>query len=148
MNPIDLLMEDHRKVEKLFSDFLSTEDDERKEEIFQEIQSELTAHAEAEERAFYPVIKDEAPGKVKESLKEHTAVKDLLVDLLEKDFDDEEFDDLFTELIQNVQDHVREEEAVDGLLEKARQTLSEQQLSRMAQQIIAIKQDVESDLAA
>ena len=49
MNGVFVLKQDHRKVEELFAKFLQVQDsqDER-EQVFQEIQTELSAHTAAE----------------------------------------------------------------------------------------------------
>src|SRR5689334_25117781 len=100
MDAIDLLKADHRKVEELFASFLQVENSEdQREEIFQQIQIELSAHAEAEEKAFYPLLQAEIPEQVDEALEEHSEVKEMLADMLSMDFDDEGFDTQFTTLM-------------------------------------------------
>src|SRR3954469_10625999 len=122
MDAIDLLKEDHRKVEQLFAAFLQVEDSEQqREDIFQQIQIELAAHADAEEKAFYPLLQAEIPEEVDEALQEHSAVKDMLAEILSMDFEDEGFDSKFTNLMKSVQHHVDEEEGPGGIMEVARQ---------------------------
>src|SRR5205085_5900200 len=85
MNAIDLLKDDHREVERLFSEFLAAEDSEadQREEIFQQIEKELLVHGDIEEQIFYPAVEDFASGEVEEALNEHAQVKTLLGELLE-----------------------------------------------------------------
>jgi hypothetical protein len=149
MDAIELLKKDHRKVEGLFAAFLQVEDsEEQREEIFQEIQTELSAHAEAEEKAFYPALQGEIPEQVDESLQEHAEVKELLAELLDLDFEDEGFDSKFTELMKAVQHHVEEEETPGGAMDVARQKLSAEMLTNMVDEIEAIKRDIEDEMAA
>jgi len=149
MDAIELLKKDHRKVEELFAAFLQVEDsEEQREEIFQEIQTELSAHAEAEEKAFYPALQGEIPEQVDESLQEHAEVKELLAELLDLDFEDEGFDSKFTELMKAVQHHVEEEETPGGAMDVARQKLSAEMLTNMVDEIEAIKRDIEDEMAA
>jgi len=148
MDAIDLLKQDHRRVEQLFARFLEAQSEEPQEDLFQEIQTELAAHAEAEERVFYPAMKEHAREQVEEAVSEHAGVKQMLADLLDLDIDDETFDERFNTLMENVQHHVEEEEAPEGLLELARQKLNPEMLSEMVNQIQAVKRDVENDLAA
>ena len=148
MNAIDLLKQDHRNVEKLFTDFLAADDDVIQEDVFQQIQTELSAHSEAEEQAFYPALKSESPDKVERAIEEHLKVKQLLAQLLDMDFADEEFDAKFTELMTLVQDHVQEEEGPGGVMEIAQSKFDDARLSDMARQIEAVKLDLKRDLAA
>ena len=149
MDAIDLLKQDHRKVEDLFAAFLQAEDsEEEREEIFQQIQIELSAHAEAEERAFYPAVQAEIPEQVDEALQEHSDVKELLAELLDMDFDDDGFDTGFTNLMKAVQQHVEEEEGPNGIMETARQKLSAETLAAISKEIEAVKREIEGEMAA
>jgi hypothetical protein len=150
MNAIDLIKQDHRKVEQLFAEFMNLEeaDSDNREDLFQQIEMELLAHAEAEEKVFYPAIEPEAEDKVEEALSEHQEVKELLAELMELDLDDEGFDEKMTALMENVQHHVEEEEAADGVLERARKALDAKTLSTMGTDMQKVKQDFQAGLAA
>jgi hemerythrin superfamily protein len=150
MDSIEILKQDHRTVDQLFTDFLSTdvEDVDRREDLFQQMQTELTAHTEAEEKAFYPALRNEVPDKVERALREHAEITRLLTDLLEIDFEDQEFESKFSQMVEHVRNHIEEEEAAGGILEIARQRLSNETLSRMAREIHRIKTTVEGELAA
>jgi hemerythrin superfamily protein len=148
MDAIELLKQDHRRVEQLFSDFLENESETTQEDLFQQIETELLAHGEAEEQVFYPALREHAADKVEEALKEHGRVKQLLADLLDEDVNEEDFESKFTQLMEDVQHHVSEEEGPGGVMEIARELLGQEELSDMAAQIEAIKRDVEDELAA
>jgi hemerythrin superfamily protein len=149
MDAIDLLKDDHRKVENLFAAFLQAEESEdQREQIFQEIQFELSAHAEAEEKAFYPAVQAEIPAEVDEALQEHSSVKGMLAELLAMDFEDEDFDSSFLNLMKAVQHHVEEEEGPGGIMDIARQSLESERLRTMADDIQAIKRKVQDEMAA
>ena len=148
MDAIELLKEDHRRVEQLFSDFLENASETTQEDLFQQIETELLAHGEAEEQVFYPALRSHAAAKVEEAIKEHARVKQLLADLLDEEVNEEDFETKFTELMEDVQQHVTEEEGPGGVMEIARQVLDQEELSKMAAQIEAIKRDVEGELAA
>jgi len=47
---------------------------------------------------------------INEALKEHEGVKDLIEELRAMESDDEEFDQKWSELVENVEHHVQEEE--------------------------------------
>src|SRR5215207_5218685 len=58
---IELLTEDHRRVDELFEEYESAKDeaeDEAKEELVARICLELTVHATVEEEIFYPAARE------------------------------------------------------------------------------------------
>jgi len=150
MNAIDLLKDDHREVERLFSEFLASEDSEpdQREEIFQQIEKELLVHGEVEEKIFYPAVEDFSPEKVEEAVREHAEVKQILADMLELEIEDDAFDKKLTFLMETVQRHVQEEEAKDGILEIARQKMNNARLEQLARQIRELKRSSSEELAA
>src|SRR5262249_4906288 len=150
MNAIDLLKDDHREVERLFSEFLASEDSEpdQREDIFQQIEKELLVHGDIEEKIFYPAVKDAAPEKVTEAIHEHAQVKQILGDMLELEIEDEGFEKKLTLLMETVQHHVQEEEAADGVLEVARQKFNEQKLEQLARQMQELRRSSSEELAA
>ena len=148
MDAIELIKQDHREVDELFTQFLSAESDLTLEDLFQQIETALTAHTEMEERVLYPAVKKFAPEKVQEALHEHSQVKELLTDLLGIDIDDEEFESQFNRLVVDVRHHVEEEESPEGILEVARQHLNHQELAKLGIELQRIKKETEEDLAA
>src|SRR5215831_16438405 len=150
MNAIEILKQDHRDIERLFSEFLAADpaEQEIREEIFRQIETGLTAHTEAEEKAVYPVLRKEVPDKVQQALREHEAVEDLLGQLVDLDFEDEDFEVKFHQLIQDVQNHVEEEEAENGILDIASRKLSSRELVHMGQEIVRVKAQIHGELAA
>ena len=150
MNAIDLLKKDHQEVQQLFSEFMSAEDDDfaRREDLFQQIDKALLAHSEAEEQILYPTMEQYAPDLVKEALNEHQAVKNVLLEMLDLEVDDEEFDKRMNTLMQDVLHHVQEEEGSGGILQLAGQKLNTQQLDEMGRQIQDRKNESEDELAA
>jgi len=149
MNGIDVLKQDHRKVEQLFAKFLQLQDsEEERERVFQEIETELSAHAEAEDKVFYPLLKGEIPDQVDEAREEHLEISKTLVELLAMEFNDEDFDSKFTSMIKAVQHHVEEEEREGGIMDVARQKISEENLTTMASDIEAIKRAIQDEMAA
>ena len=150
MNAIDLLKDDHREVERLFSEFLAAEDaaSDQREEIFQQIEKELLTHEDIEEHIFYPAVADFAARDVEEALREHQEQRQAISELLTIEVDDEEFEPKLIALMEQVQHHVQDEEASDGLLETARRQLSSEQLQTMAQAMRDLKEKSAADLAA
>ena len=131
-----LLREDHRKVKKLFSEFedLEDEDTTAKAELFEEIQRELTIHAQIEEEIFYPSMQQVQDEDVQELLleahEEHKIVKTLLAELSELTPEDESFEAKMKVLIEGVKHHAEEEEeslfpAFDKLPKEKQDDISE-----------------------
>ena len=150
MNAIDLLKKDHQEVQQLFSEFMSVEDEDfaRREDLFQQIDRALLAHSDVEEQVFYPSMEQYAPDLVKGALNEHQAIKQLLVEMLDLEVDDEEFDNKINRLIHDVENHVQEEESPGGIFEIAGQELSQRELEDMGRQIRERQTESGDELAA
>jgi hemerythrin superfamily protein len=148
MDAIELIKQDHVHIEHSFQNFLETESGMTQEELFQEIETGLTAHSEMEEQVFYPALKELAPDKVAEALKEHAEVKRLLAALLDEDLNEETFESKFQKLINDVRQHVRDEESPGGILELATKSLGSQRLSRMASEMVRVHHKIEENMAA
>lgn len=148
MNAIEFIKQDHLRIEELFQSFLRTESETAQENLFQEIETGLSAHSEMEEQALYPELKGIAPEKVDEALKDHAEVKQLLADLLDVDLSDEKFESSFQKLVEDVRNHVKEEEAPGGILELAAESLSAEQLSKMMSEMLRVQGRTKEDLAA
>ena len=142
MNAFDLLMMDHQKVSGIF-DRLEMNDGGvagSRQQLFQQLKTELTVHAHVEETIFYPALKEheETRELVAEAYDEHAAVKDLLNELDAMSPGDGGWDDLLAELRENVEHHVEEEEG--DLFEQARLVLSDETLEQIGDRIEQEKQ--------
>jgi hemerythrin superfamily protein len=127
MDVVEVIKQDHRKVEELFSRYKggggltglvkrvtgSVTPRERGSAV-QRICRELDQHAKLEEQIVYPAARatgDPELGKlVDESLREHGRVKVLVHDLDSHRYEGEELDTRMNELEECVNHHVREEE--------------------------------------
>jgi len=112
---IELLMDDHKKVKKLFKEFekLSKQEDiDGKVEIATQICEELTVHAAVEEEIFYPAARAAIgdDDMLNEALVEHATAKDLIAQIQEMSGDDEMYDAKVTVLSEYINHHVEEEE--------------------------------------
>ena len=122
---IKLIEQDHREVEELFSQFEQSGD----KSIAMKICAELDAHAEAEEKAFYPIVREEVDASlVKEAEEEHGEARQL-IGRIKQTSDPEHLTELVAELKKDVQHHVQEEES--EMLPKARESLGESRLSEV-----------------
>lgn len=111
---LGMLIDDHRKVQKIFKAFESESDPRKKQEMVQEACTDLTAHAEIEERHFYPFLRKTDPEKfgdlLDEAVVEHASAKDLIAQLAQMNPDDELYDARFTVLGEYTNHHITEEE--------------------------------------
>ncbi|HEY2051368.1 MAG TPA: hemerythrin domain-containing protein [Caulobacteraceae bacterium] len=142
---ISLLKQDHRKVEGLFAEFEGA-DKERKNEIIEEVCRELNIHTLLEERIFYPAVEQADEGKVQESQVEHDAAKVLIVELMEGGSADRYREAKFKVLTEQIKQHVKEEEAADGVFSKAQKAgINTRELG---QRLAALKQQLQQKAEA
>jgi hemerythrin superfamily protein len=116
---IDLLMEDHKRVQKIFDDFqtVDRDDAEAVQELVETACMELQLHSMLEEEIFYPAVRaqmDEEEQDVTDLLNEaeveHETVDDLVAKLQELEPDDAMYAAYFNVLAKLVKQHVDEEE--------------------------------------
>jgi len=113
-NAIELLKDDHDRVDALFAKVKANEDG-NNSDVFQKIKQELDIHTHIEEQVFYPHCleygDDELQKIVREGLEEHAQVKTLLPEIAALSGDSEDFKAKLKVLMENVQHHVEEEES-------------------------------------
>ncbi|MGZ9013835.1 MAG: hemerythrin domain-containing protein [Burkholderiales bacterium] len=113
---IDLLLQDHRKVEDLFKQFdkLSEDDEEAANVVIETACVELTVHDKLEVEIFYPAVREAADDEMDDVLDEaeveHEGVRELIEKLEAMELDDEKRKARFTVLTEYVKHHVKEEE--------------------------------------
>jgi hemerythrin superfamily protein len=108
-----MIRQDHQKVEGLFKKFEQTKGADAKRRLAENAMTELEVHAALEEEIFYPAVEkevEEAASMISEARGEHQKVKQLIAELKGMEEADEEFESQFSELVENVQHHVEEEE--------------------------------------
>lgn len=146
MNAIELLKQDHDKVDKLFQKVKAEEGDTR--EIFEKIRVELEVHTQVEEQIFYPYLMengDEELQKItKEGLQEHHQAKILLREIENLSDESDTLDPKLQVLMEDIAHHVQEEEGeMFPLVEEQfdGETLDElgQQLQEMKEQLMGGK---------
>lgn len=126
---VDLIMSDHREVERLF-DVLKTEPSTRALNL-PVLTTLLTAHSRAEEAEVYPAAADSGGAEdVEHSQKEHLEADQLLARLSETDPEAPEFDDRLHELVEAISHHVEEEETT--VLPGMRERMDPDQLRDLA----------------
>jgi hemerythrin superfamily protein len=114
---MDMLLEDHRRVEEMFEEFESTKDDEDDDEKAQRVSAiclELTIHATLEEEIFYPAARaalgEDGDELLDEAEVEHDTARMLIAELAESAPGDDLYDAKVKVLGEYVRHHVAEEE--------------------------------------
>jgi hemerythrin-like domain-containing protein len=114
VNAIQLLEEDHAYVKKAFKTFekMDKADLAEVQKLVKLVCKELKAHADIEERLFYPAVRKAIKDKdlMNEALVEHASAKTLIRQLERMKPRDPMYAATFTVLGEYVQHHVKEEE--------------------------------------
>jgi hemerythrin superfamily protein len=139
MDPVPMLLDDHQQVRTLYRHYQQAGDNQQKFQVARRILTELEAHSKVEEQAFYPAVEQKGTAQLKQvvhhSEEEHQKVDQMVTELKGMGSFSQEFDRKFTQLMNDVEHHVQEE---DGqMLPQARQILDGEtdQLSQQMQQI-------------
>jgi hemerythrin superfamily protein len=132
---VDLIMQDHREVERLFDELKDSP--EKRPNLLPVLTTLLTAHSRAEEAEVYPVAATEAGEKeeVSHSQQEHIEADQLLAKLAQTDPTSAEFDTVLQNLIDAVSHHVEEEET--KVLPGMRSNLSDERRAELGEAFVA-----------
>jgi hemerythrin superfamily protein len=141
MNAIQLLKDDHRKVERLFQKVKADQEGEQHQELFEQIKAELEVHTHIEETIFYPRLKEEKELEdiVLEGIEEHHQAKIFLRELANLKEDSEKFEPKLEVLMEDITHHVQEEEG--EMFPKAEEILDEATLNELGAQMEAEKKN-------
>ena len=142
MDIYSLIKNDHQEVANLFRRLKAAEGfSETSEQLFAQLREDLELHAHAEERVWYPALR-EAEGTqelVEEALDAHELVQGLLDELAASRMDDEAWNEKLEVLDEHVEDHIEEEEG--DIFDVARQLFSVEQTTELAQRWQMAKQE-------
>lgn len=138
-NVVDLIMQDHREVERLFEELRT--DPSKRPTLLPTLTTLLVAHSRAEEAEVYPAARDEAGAAedVEHSQKEHLAAEQVLERLAAADPLSTEFDSTLQELVDAVTHHVEEEEKT--VLPGMRQNLDEKRLADLGEAFLSSRRE-------
>ena len=140
LDAISMLKDDHQTVKNLFARYESARNFTVRQEAAERVFAELEIHTQLEETIFYPAYETQA-GKqgtplVAESRLVHKRIKELMQALQGLDVEDEAFEMTFSALMDDVQEHVKEEE--NKMFPEAKQILGDQ-LEALMDDMLALK---------
>lgn len=143
MNAVKMLLDDHAKVRSLYKEWQQGRDRDEKQQAGMQILTELTVHSKLEEEIFYPAFRTAADAQGKEltteAYEEHATVNQMVEQLRGMSAGDAQYQSKFTEMMQNVEHHVQEEES--ELLPMAQDVMAAQ-LDQLGQDMMMRKQQL------
>jgi hemerythrin superfamily protein len=138
MDAIDMLVRQHREMERTMKQVLEAGDAEAKS-LFAQVADHLTTHIASEEEVFYPAVRAKRTEDILlESLEEHLSLKRLLADLLELDPSEKTFEPKFKVLKEQAEHHHKEEE--ENLFPKVKKLLDGGQREKLGDEMLALQQ--------
>lgn len=150
MDVFRLLKRDHKEVKAIFKKLEKTSEDSQKARTkgFEQLERELSVHAELEEELFYPRLKEVKKLKdtVNEAFEEHHIAKVLLQELAETAPEDERWAAKLSVLKEMIEHHVEEEE--QELFPKAARALGKDESKQLGKRIEAAKKEKLKSFAA
>jgi hemerythrin superfamily protein len=136
---VDLIMQDHREVERLFDELRAHP--EKRPLLVPVLAMLLTAHSRAEEAEVYPVAKDRTgqADEVAHSQEEHLRAERLLARLADTGPQSKKFDEVLGKLVDAVTHHVQEEEST--VLPGIRERLDHKTRMRLATAFVTSRRE-------
>jgi hemerythrin superfamily protein len=114
LDAIDMLKQDHDKVEKAFKEFekMDRQDTESCRQVIKTVCEELKVHTTLEEEIFYPAVREAIDDEdlMNEAAVEHETAKMLIDQLDNMGPDDPNYFATFTVLGEYVKHHIKEEQ--------------------------------------
>ncbi|MBW4446801.1 MAG: hemerythrin domain-containing protein [Hassallia sp. WJT32-NPBG1] len=146
MNIQDIIRMDHAKVNTLFTELLQSNDPQKIQEYFGQIYKDLSAHAQAEEEVVYPRVRSfYGQNDTQELYDEQAEMKQLLDQIKAIDPSSPQFKERNKQLMDIVNDHVRQEEST--MFAAIRNNLSSQETEQLATQFKAAKSKIQEQFA-
>jgi hemerythrin superfamily protein len=147
MNIQDVIRMDHQKVNVLFAEIQGTQDASKRKEFFVQLANDLRAHALAEDEIAYPAVRGKYPeSDLQELYNEQDSWLPQLEAMDKMDVMSEQFMSEIRRLMDEVMDHVRQEEST--FFAALRDNFSSQQLEQLATEFKAKKAEVQKQAAA
>ncbi len=146
MNVLEMIYQDHRKAETLFTEIENNTDPVKQEEFFGQLFKDLTAHAEAEEEVVYPAIKPHLEQNVTHLERDQSQMKDLLQDIKSSSAHSPDFLPKIKELKKMVKDHTNNEE--NNMMSEIRRQMSEDEMQQLAKRFKEAKSKIQQKLVS
>lgn len=145
---LQMLADDHRKVEQLFEKYENARGAAAQQKLVQQICEELTIHAMVEEQVFYPAIRETVDSDMlDEAQVEHDSAKALIISLHQADPGDEYYEAKVSVLKEQVEHHVYEEERQRGsIFSQVRK--ADIDLGALGAEMAALKQQLQEQAKA
>jgi hemerythrin superfamily protein len=141
---IEVLEQDHREVEQMFSELESLrgaateEAKSRRKELTDQVTIELVRHSVAEEVLVYPQVEDKVSAEEAEhARKEHAEAEETMARLEKLDADDPAFDDELAKLMAEIRHHIEDEEG--RMFADMRRVIDEDELRTLGGRVEAFK---------
>jgi hemerythrin superfamily protein len=139
---IAVLTTDHREVERMFAELqqLGPDQAERRQALAEQVITELVRHSVAEEAYLYPATRRFVPGGdglADRELTEHAQAEQTMKELEGCPPDDPRFETLVRQLVQEITEHVREEE--QELFPRLTANADRQELQSLGRKVEAMK---------
>ncbi len=148
MNAIELLKDDHNKVDRLFQRVKATEEGAEHKELFKKIKAELDAHAHIEEKIFYPRLREEEELEdiTLEGIEEHHQAKMFLRELANLSEDSEKFEPKLKVLMEDITHHVQEEQGI--MFPKVEKVIGKEELEELGKLMAEEKKNFQKTQSA
>ncbi|WP_287129057.1 hemerythrin domain-containing protein [Candidatus Cyanaurora vandensis] len=143
----DIVRADHRKIETLFKEIEETDSPQKRQEFFGQLYKDLSAHAEAEEQTWYPVLRsyDDTVSSVEQAYEEQAEAKVLLAELRTLSPSSPAFMTRIQQLKTAIEEHVRHEE--NELLVKLSSSLDMAQQEQLGKEFQMTKSRLQDTMA-
>ncbi|PJK29917.1 hemerythrin domain-containing protein [Minwuia thermotolerans] len=140
---IDILKEDHRRVQGVIDDILATTENSEKtrEELFEKIKTDLELHTSFEEEVFYPEAR-KATGmdeEIRDDLKEHKEADQMLDKLSAMSVTSDRWMKELRNLKDALEHHIEDEQG--ELFPATEKAISEERLQEMGRSYLARRGD-------
>ncbi len=138
---IDMLIEDHREVEQMFTELESGRGDvKQRRDLTDKVITELVRHSIAEEEYLYPTTREALPNGntiADREIAEHAQAEKVMKSLERTDTDDPAFEQLLSQLMTDIRAHIAEEEA--QLVPQLRASCDADQLTELGKKVAQAK---------
>ena len=146
---IELLIDDHNEVKRLFNEILEG-DAEDNEETFVQLKNALLAHSRIELEIFYPRVQekvDNGRDMIADAKEDHRKVEEMLTTLEETGVDGDDFETNLRTLQRAVLDHAENDEE-KKMFVQAKQKMTNRDLEELGRQMRDRKMEVMRELGA